>query len=137
MVSALLFLGKRSCGGGWRRDSLPHKLMQRDVASLSGTVPVAQAKLSPQERNRAMLYYLIVCRSLTYAQRTAAALERAGITAHTLRSPKSIAGEGCSHSVKISQRSLPDALRILQRVGLTPKRIYITAGDGSYQEVEL
>ena len=39
-----------------------------------------------------MLYYLIVCRSLTYAQRTAAALERAGITAHILRSPKSIAG---------------------------------------------
>lgn len=51
-----------------------------------------------------MLYYLIVCRSLTYAQRTAAALERAGITAHILRSPKSIAGEGCSHSVKLSQR---------------------------------
>ena len=84
-----------------------------------------------------MLYYLIVCRSLTYAQRTAAALERAGITAHTLRSPKSIAGEGCSHSVKISQRSLPDALRILRRVDLTPKRIFITAGEGSYQEVEL
>ena len=84
-----------------------------------------------------MLYYLIVCRSLTYAQRTAAALERAGITARVLRSPKSISGEGCSHSVKISQRNLPDALRILQRAGLTPKRIYITAGDGSYQEVAL
>ena len=26
-----------------------------------------------------MVYYLIICRSLTYAQRTAAALERAGI----------------------------------------------------------
>ena len=84
-----------------------------------------------------MLYYLIVCRSLTYAQRTAADLERAGITAHTLRSPTSITGAGCSHSVKISQRSLPDALRILRRVDLTPKRIFITAGDGSYQEVEL
>lgn len=35
-----------------------------------------------------MLYYLIVCRSLTYAQRTASALERAGITAHIMRSPK-------------------------------------------------
>ena len=34
-----------------------------------------------------MVYYLIVCRSLTYAQRTASALERAGITAHILRSP--------------------------------------------------
>ena len=90
-----------------------------------------------QERNYAMLYYLIVCRSLTYAQRTAAALERAGITARVLRSPKSISGEGCSHSVKISQRNLPDALRILQRVGLSPKRVYITAGDGSYQEVAL
>ena len=75
-----------------------------------------------------MLYYLIVCRSLTYAQRTAA---------RVLRSPKSIAGEGCSHSVKISQRSLPEALLVLQRADLTPKRIFITAGAGSYQEVEL
>ena len=84
-----------------------------------------------------MLYYLIVCRSLTYAQRTAAALERTGITARVLRSPKSIAGEGCSHSVKNSQRSLPEALLVLQRADLAPKRIFITAGAGSYQEVEL
>ena len=84
-----------------------------------------------------MLYYLIVRRSLTYAQRTAAALDRAGITARVLRSPRSVAGEGCSHSVKISQRSLPGALLVLQRAALGPKRIFITAGDGSYQEVEL
>jgi len=103
--------------------------------------PLAGPVLGPdplfQERNYAMLYYLIVCRSLTYAQRTAAALERAGITARILRSPKSVAGEGCSHSVKISQRKLPDALRVLERAGLSPKRVFITAGDGSYQEVEL
>ena len=84
-----------------------------------------------------MLYYLIVCRSLTYAQRTASALVRAGITAHIMRSPKSIAGEGCSHSVKVSQRNLPDALRILHRTELDPRRVYITAGDGSYKEVQL
>ena len=65
-----------------------------------------------------MLYYLIVCRSLTYAQRTAAALERTGITARVLRSPKSIAGEGCSHSVKISQRSLPEACHRDERSSL-------------------
>ena len=59
-----------------------------------------------------MVYYLIVCRSLTYAQRTASALERAGITAHILRSPKMISGEGC-------------------------KRIYIMSSDGSYKEVLL
>lgn len=84
-----------------------------------------------------MFYYLIICRSLTYAQRTAASLERAGITARILRAPKSIAGEGCSHAVKLSQRSLSDALMVLQRAELTPKRIFITSGDGSYQEVEL
>ncbi len=84
-----------------------------------------------------MVYYLIVCRSLTYAQRTASALERAGISAHILRSPKSISEEGCSHSVKVSQRRLADALVVLNRVGLTPLRIYITASDGSYREVRL
>ena len=84
-----------------------------------------------------MLYYLIVCRSLTYAQRTAPALERAGITAHLLRSPKSISGEGCSHSVKVSQRSLADALAVLPRPGLAPRRVFIIEGDGSYKEVQL
>lgn len=84
-----------------------------------------------------MVYYLIVCRSLTYAQRTAAALERAGITAHMLRSPRSISGDGCSHSVKVSQRSLSDALIVLNKVGLNPGKVYITAGDGSYREVSL
>ncbi|MBR1781792.1 MAG: DUF3343 domain-containing protein [Oscillospiraceae bacterium] len=84
-----------------------------------------------------MVYYLIVCRSLTYAQRTAAALERAGISAYIQRSPKGVSSRGCSHSVKISQRNLNNALLVLRRVGLAPEQIYITAGDGSYREVSL
>lgn len=84
-----------------------------------------------------MVYYLIVCRSLTYAQRTASVLERAGISAHILRSPKSVSKEGCSHSVKVSQRRLADALVVLNRVGLPPLRIYITESDGSYREVRM
>ena len=50
---------------------------------------------------------------------------------------KPLAGEGCSHAVKISQRRLADALVVLRRVGLPPSRVYITQGDGSYKEVEL
>ena len=46
-----------------------------------------------------MVYYLIVCRSLTYAQRTQAA--------------------------------------VLARAGLSPKRVFILASDGSYKEVQL
>ena len=84
-----------------------------------------------------MVYYLIICRSLTYAQRTAAVLERAGITARILRSPKSIAGEGCSHAVKVSERRLAEALVLLNRAELKPTRVYFTEEDGSYREVGL
>ncbi len=84
-----------------------------------------------------MVYYLIVCRSLTFAQRTAAALERSGIPAHILRTPAPISPRGCSHSVKISHRRLSQALVALNRAGLTPGQIYITEGDGSFREVEL
>ncbi len=84
-----------------------------------------------------MVYYLIICRSLTYAQRTAQALERAGITAHVLRSPRAVTAEGCSHAVKISERNLSDALQVLKRVELSPKQVFIMASDGSYKEVRL
>lgn len=84
-----------------------------------------------------MVYYFIICRSLTYAQRTAAELGRFGIPAHIMRAPRTIAGEGCSHGVKIAQRHLADALIALNRAGLTPSRVYLTAPDGSYQEVRL
>lgn len=84
-----------------------------------------------------MVYYLIICRSLTYAQKTAAALERAGITAHIMRSPRSITGTGCTHAVKVSERRLSDALTVLNRVELSPDRVYIMDADGSYKEVRL
>ena len=84
-----------------------------------------------------MVYYLIICRSLTYAQRTASALERVGITAHIMRSPRTISENGCSHAVKISERRLSDALTVLNRVELSPTRIYIMSADGSYKEVKL
>lgn len=84
-----------------------------------------------------MVYYLIICRSLTYAQRAAQVLERAGISAHILRAPKAISGEGCGHAVKVSERNLADALVVLCRGGIPPRQIFIAAGDGSYKEVRL
>ena len=84
-----------------------------------------------------MTYYLILCRSLTYAQRTASLLERAGISAHILRTPKQISLHGCGHSVKISQRNLNAALSVLHRSGAGTPEIYLTEGDGSYREVAL
>ena len=82
-----------------------------------------------------MVYYLIVCRSLTYAQRTARVLERAGISGSIMRAPKLISGEGCSHCVKVAERWLAPALKVLNREGLGPKRVFLQNEEGSYSEV--
>lgn len=83
-----------------------------------------------------MVYYLIICRSLTYAQRTARVLERAGVIGHIMRTPKLISKEGCNYCVKISEQKLTDALKLLQREGMTPKQVYLQNADGAYREVK-
>ena len=84
-----------------------------------------------------MIYYLIICRSLTQAQRTRMVLDRAGIPVQLLRAPGIILREGCSYSVKLSEKNLSRALRVLAQEELSPKRIFLQEGDGSYQEVLL
>ena len=80
-------------------------------------------------------YYLILCRSLTYAQRTAYALERVGITAPIQRAPSAIAEEGCSHAVRVSEYQLKKALSALARANMMPSRIFLSGQDGGYREV--
>ena len=82
-----------------------------------------------------MVHYLIVRRSLTYAQRTARVLERAGISGYVMRAPKLISGEGCSHCVKVAERWLAPALKVLNREGLGPKRVFLQNEEGTYSEV--
>ena len=84
-----------------------------------------------------MIYYLIVCRSLTQAQRTRLVLDQAGIAVQLLRSPGTILREGCSYCVKLSEKNLAGALRVLAQAELSPRRIFLQEGDGSYQEVLL
>ena len=82
-----------------------------------------------------MVHYLIMCRSLTYAQRTAKALERAGITAIVMRPPVELSREGCAYCVKISERRLSDALVTMKRAGLSHRKIYSLYSDGTSKEV--
>ena len=84
-----------------------------------------------------MIYYLIVCRSLTYAQRTAKTLERAGITAIVIKTPQNVTAEGCGYCVKISERRLTEALTTLRRYDLAPKRVFIQQSDGNVGEIAI
>lgn len=51
-------------------------------------------------------YCLILCRSLTYAQRSSRVLERAGITAAVLKAPLSVSKTGCTYCVKLKETQL-------------------------------
>lgn len=84
-----------------------------------------------------MVSYLIICRSLTFAQRTAAALERGGVPSRITRAPKIVAGEGCAYAVRVSEGMLAQSLVLLNRADLSPKRVFLTQADGSLAEVAL
>lgn len=82
-----------------------------------------------------MLQYLLMCRSLTYAQRASKLLERSGITAIVTKIPKSAAGSGCNYCIKVRESRLAEALRILNDDGLSPTRVFLLYDDGSVSEV--
>ncbi len=84
-----------------------------------------------------MVYYLIMCRSLTYAQRIVQMLERAGVNAWMIRSPADISPSGCSYSVKITQKNLSKALMLLNRFNLSYVGIYVGSSVEGYEEVAL
>ena len=80
-----------------------------------------------------MVYYLIVCRSLTYAQRGVRLLERAGVSAYLVRAPQA----GCAYCIKVSQRWLERAVELMRGAGLGLRGIYCQTEDGSYEEVSV
>ncbi|MBS7402886.1 MAG: DUF3343 domain-containing protein [Oscillospiraceae bacterium] len=84
-----------------------------------------------------MLNYLLMCRSLTYAQRASRTLEHAGITATITKAPKSATGVGCGYCVKVSEKKLAPAIAALNKAGLGPARIFMLSENGFVSEVEL
>ncbi|HBR07792.1 MAG TPA: hypothetical protein DD735_02715 [Clostridiales bacterium] len=82
-----------------------------------------------------MHQYLIMCRSLTYAQRAAVALERAGITVATARAPQELTDGGCGYCIKVSERRFHEALKVLEKFNLPCGRIYRKGPGEAYTEV--
>ena len=84
-----------------------------------------------------MVYYLLICRSLTYAQRTAKALEHVGITAIVTKVPQHISPTGCGYCVKVSNKNFSNALIALKNAEMYPIKIFVLYADGNYGEVDL
>ena len=82
-----------------------------------------------------MATYLILCRSLTYAQKAARALERSGVTATILRTPKGLSQEGCSYCVRVSERNITIAMAALRETNARFTRVYLCHPSGEIREV--
>ena len=79
--------------------------------------------------------YLILCRSLTRAQRAAGALERAGILSAITKAPQTLTPDGCTYALRLSAEKGPRALAVLDGAGLDYGRVYRLSEDGTPTEV--
>ncbi|MBQ9492528.1 MAG: DUF3343 domain-containing protein [Oscillibacter sp.] len=82
-----------------------------------------------------MDHYLILARSVTYAQRMQKVLDRAGITSRVYRAPRDLTSLGCAYALRIAPRDLREALLTLHREKLSPVQIF-AYHRGVYQEAE-
>ena len=77
-----------------------------------------------------MEHYLIIARSITYAQRMQRALSRAGIRCRIFRAPRDLTSSGCAYGVELAPPDLSAALLILRREHLDPVQIYLPQPGG-------
>lgn len=80
---------------------------------------------------------LIICRSVTYAQRAQHILQRKGYTATVVRPSVEIIGDSCGFAVKISETYLAEAIHILRSYGIEPTRAVVVQPDGRYKELRI
>ena len=81
-----------------------------------------------------MDYYLILARSVTYAQRMQFALARAGLRCQIFRAPRELTDLGCAYAVRLAAADLADALTVLHREALDPVQIFLNQ-RGVFREV--
>lgn len=81
-----------------------------------------------------MEHYLIIARSVTFAQRMQKALARGGIRCQIFRAPREVTDLGCAYALQIDRTDLVPALTLLRKERFDPVQIYLEQ-QGLYREV--
>lgn len=81
------------------------------------------------------MHYIIMCKSLTFAQRAERVLRSSGIFASITKAPQSANPGGCTYGVKVGERNLSAALQHLEEAGVSGGKIFALNPDGSAYEV--
>lgn len=80
-----------------------------------------------------MTQYLIMCRSLTSAQRSQRLLERSGINVTLVKAPQGLSTNGCAYALSLRRRA-DEAIMILRRNNLLSGKIFKRLESGEYVE---
>jgi len=68
--------------------------------------------------------YVILARSVTYAQRMQKLLGQAGIRCEISRAPRALTDLGCAYILRLSSQDIASALMILRRGEMDPLRVF-------------
>ena len=80
---------------------------------------------------------LIMCRSLTYAQKAMRTLERGGVSVTLLKVPQSVSQTGCSYGLRIPGKHLSYSIMLLREKQNPFGKVFRYMQDGSLEEVQL
>ena len=83
-----------------------------------------------------MSQYLIMCKSLTYAQRSQRLLERAGISSYIIKAPLYLRSGGCGYAISL-HRDFDRAVYVLKEASLLRGRLYQRKGEADIWEAVL
>ena len=82
-----------------------------------------------------MRFYYITFRSVTYAQRGEAVLNKAGIRCTLLRTPKWMEEQGCGYCLRLWTQDAGPAVERLQNSRVPMRKLYVQRSDGQLEEL--
>ena len=83
------------------------------------------------------MHNILLCRSMSSAQRAARALRAEGIFASVTKAPQRANPRGCTYAVKIGERHLARAMQILALANIEIGKIFYDMPDGELREVQV
>ncbi len=106
--------------------------MTHKYQSMSGSVRAAHVLFSG---GSIMDKYVIMCRSVSYAQRGERLLGRNNIGSYIVKAPQHVTSEGCSYGLRVGEKNWYKAFIILKNAGIRVGKVFRINCDGSYTEV--
>lgn len=77
------------------------------------------------------MHYILMCRSMTTAQKAVRIMQNAGIYASVAKAPQSANPGGCTYGAKVAVRNFQQAADILKRAGINILKVIEINGTSS------